>query len=266
MNKKPHHKRPKGNTSGKKNPSNNTKLSSEQKLIRLNKYIADAGICSRREADKLIEQGEIYLNGKLVTQQGVKVGPDDKVSYKGKVLKVEKHKYILLNKPKGYITTSDDPQNRKTVIELVEKACPERVYSVGRLDRNTTGLLLITNDGELTTRLTHPSHGVKKLYHVVLDKPLSKNDMLRIMEGLELEDGLIIPDQINWVVEENDKRHVGIELHSGKNRIVRRIFEHINYQVVKLDRVIFAGLTKKDLPRGKWRFLTEKEIGFLKMM
>lgn len=266
MNKKPHQRRPKGKTASKRKQPDNSEDVTEKKLIRLNKYIADAGICSRREADKLIEKGEIYLNGKLVTQQGVKVGPDDKVSHKGKVLKIEKHKYILLNKPKGYITTSDDPQNRKTVIELVEKACPERVYSVGRLDRNTTGLLLITNDGELTTRLTHPSHGVKKLYHVVLDKPLSKNDLLRIMEGLDLEDGKIVPDQVNWVVEENDKRHVGIELHSGKNRIVRRIFEHINYQVVKLDRVMFAGLTKKDLPRGKWRFLTEKEIGFLKMI
>ncbi len=258
----------------KRNKSvNPSKSSSEQKaspgeqgFVRLNKYIADAGVCSRREADKLIEQGEIYINGKLVTQQGIKVGPDDTVTYKGKVLKGEKLKYILLNKPKGYITTSDDPMNRKTVIELVAKACPERVYSVGRLDRNTTGLLLITNDGALTTKLTHPSHGVKKIYHVVLDKPVSKNDLLRISGGIELEDGVIVPDQVNWVEEENDKRHVGIELHSGKNRIVRRIFEYLGYDVIRLDRVVFAGLTKKDLPRGKWRFLTEKEIAYLKMI
>ncbi len=235
-------------------------------LVRLNKYIADAGICSRREADKLIEKGEILLNGKLVTLLGTKVGPEDKVAYKGKVLRGEKLRYLLLNKPKGFISTSDDPQNRRTVMNLVEKACPERIYSVGRLDRNTTGLLLFTNDGELTTRLTHPKHGIKKLYHVVLDKPLSKNDMLKIIEGVELEDGDIKPDKINWVTDEIDKRHVGIELHSGRNRIVRRIFEQIGYEVVKLDRVIFAGLTKKDLPRGKWRFLEQKEVNILKMI
>lgn len=235
-------------------------------LVRLNKYIADAGICSRREADKLIEKGEIQLNGEVVTQLGSKVEPGDKVTYKGKVLRGEKLRYVLLNKPKGFISTSDDPQNRRTVMNLIEKACTERIYSVGRLDRNTTGLLLFTNDGELTTRLTHPKHGVKKLYHVVLDKPLSKNDMMRIIEGIELEDGIIKPDKINWVSDEKDKRHVGIELHSGKNRIVRRIFEQMEYDVVKLDRVIFAGLTKKDLPRGKWRFLEEKEVNILKMI
>ena len=234
--------------------------------VRLNKYIADAGICSRREADKLIESGKIIINGKVVTQLGTKVIQGDVVVYNGKTLRSEKLKYVLLNKPKGFITTSDDPQNRRTVMNLVEKACSERIYSVGRLDRNTTGLLLFTNDGELTTRLTHPKHGVKKLYHVVLDKPLSKNDMLRIIEGIELEDGKISPDKINWVTDEVDKRHVGIELHSGKNRIVRRIFEKLGYEVVKLDRVIFAGLTKKDLPRGKWRFLEEKEVNILKMI
>ena len=233
---------------------------------RLNKYIADAGICSRREADKLIEKGEIKLNGEVVNQLGTKVGPKDKVTYKGKVLKGEKFKYLLLNKPKGFISTSDDPQNRRTVMNLVENACTERIYSVGRLDRNTTGLLLFTNDGELTTRLTHPKYGVRKLYHVVLDKPLSRNDMLKILEGVELEDGKIKPDKIEWVTDEVDKRHVGIELHSGKNRIVRRIFEHVGYEVIRLDRVIFAGLTKKDVPRGKWRFLEEKEINILKML
>ena len=235
-------------------------------LVRINKYIADAGICSRREADKLIEGGEIKLNGEIVTQLGTKVGPGDKVLYKGKVLRGEKLRYILLNKPKGFITTSDDPQNRRTVMTLVEKACTERIYSVGRLDRNTTGLLLFTNDGELTKRLTHPSHGVKKLYHAILDKPLSKNDLLKIMEGVELEDGKIKPDKVEWVIDEPNKKHIGIELHSGKNRIVRRIFEHVGYEVVRLDRVIFAGLTKKDLPRGKWRNLDEKEINILKML
>lgn len=239
---------------------------SDPRLVRINKYIADAGICSRREADKLIENGEIKLNGNVVTELGTKVGQGDKVTYKGKVLRGEKLRYILLNKPKGYITTSDDPLNRKTVMNLVEKACTERIYSVGRLDRNTTGLLLFTNDGELTVRLTHPSHGVKKLYHVELDKPLSKNDLLRIMEGLELEDGPIIPDNVNWVSDEANKKHVGIELHSGKNRIVRRIFEFLGYEVVRLDRVMFAGLTKKDLPRGKWRVLEEKEVNILKMI
>lgn len=238
----------------------------EPKPIRLNKYIADAGICSRREADKLIEKGEIYLNGKIITELGTKIKPDDEVKYMGKVLRGEKLRYLLLNKPKGFITTSDDPQNRRTVMNLVEKACAERIYSVGRLDRNTTGLLLFTNDGELTTRLTHPKHGVKKLYHVVLDKPLLKNDLIKIMDGIELEDGIITPDKINWVTDEMDKKHVGIELHSGKNRIVRRIFEQVGYEVIRLDRVIFAGLTKKDLPRGKWRFLEEKEVNILKMI
>jgi len=244
----------------------NSEHENDVKLVRINKYIADAGVCSRREADKLIESGKIRLNGKLVTELGTKVKPGDAVVYNGKILKSEKLRYLLLNKPKGFITTSDDPQNRRTVMNLVENACDERIYSVGRLDRNTTGLLLFTNDGELTTRLTHPKHGVRKLYHVELDKPLLKNDLLRIMEGVELEDGEIKPDKINWVTDEPNKRHIGIELHSGKNRIVRRIFEHVGYEVVRLDRVIFAGLTKKDLPRGRWRFLEEKEVNILKMV
>jgi len=246
--------------------SNSKDDSNTIKLTRLNKYIADAGICSRREADKLIGKGEIFINGKVVTELGTKVNPDDEVMYNGKKLRSEKLRYLLLNKPKGFITTSDDPQQRRTVMNLVEKACPERIYSVGRLDRNTTGLLLFTNDGELTTRLTHPKHGVKKLYHVVLDKPLLKNDLIKILDGVELEDGTIKPDKINWVTDEPDKRNVGIELHSGKNRIVRRIFEQVGYEVIRLDRVIFAGLTKKDLPRGKWRFLEEREVNILKMI
>jgi len=253
-------------TSTKKSVKKDSDNDDKIKLIRLNKFIADAGICSRREADKLIESGKVRINGKLVTALGTKVSPGDLVIYNGERLKSEKLRYLLLNKPKGFITTSDDPQNRRTVMNLVEKACDERIYSVGRLDRNTTGILLFTNDGELTTRLTHPSHGVKKLYHVVLDKPLSKNDLLKIMEGVELEDGIINPDKINWVEDEPDKRHIGIELHSGKNRIVRRIFEHLGYEVARLDRVIFAGLTKKDLPRGRWRFLEEKEVNILKMI
>lgn len=232
--------------------------------VRLNKFLADAGICSRREADKLIESGAVKINGKVVTQLGTKVAPTDKVQYGGDTLKREKLQYILLNKPKGFITTSDDPQDRKIVMSLVENACTERIYPVGRLDRNTLGLLLFTNDGDLAKKLTHPRHGVKKIYHVFLESPLTKNEMLTLAGGVELEDGKIQPDKIAYVEGENDKRQIGLELHSGKNRIVRRMFEHIGHKVVKLDRVFFAGLTKKDLPRGKWRKLTEKEIGLLK--
>lgn len=232
--------------------------------VRLNKFLADAGICSRREADKLIESGVVKINGKVVTQLGTKVAPTDKVQYGGDTLKREKLQYILLNKPKGFITTSDDPQDRKIVMSLVENACTERIYPVGRLDRNTLGLLLFTNDGDLAKKLTHPRHGVKKIYHVFLESPLTKNEMLTLAGGVELEDGKIQPDKIAYVEGENDKRQIGLELHSGKNRIVRRMFEHLGHKVIKLDRVFFAGLTKKDLPRGKWRKLTEKEIGLLK--
>ena len=233
-------------------------------LIRLNKYLADAGICSRREADRLIESGVVQINGKIVTQLGTKVAPTDKVQYGGETLRKEKLQYILLNKPKGFITTSDDPQNRRTVMVLVEKACKERIYPVGRLDRNTIGLLLFTNDGDLARKLTHPRHGVKKIYHVFLDKVLTKNDMLKLAAGVQLEDGLAQPDKIAYVVNENDKKQIGLELHSGKNRIVRRMFDHLGYNVIKLDRVFFAGLTKKNLPRGKWRHLAEKELNLLK--
>jgi 23S rRNA pseudouridine2605 synthase len=234
--------------------------------IRLNRYIANAGVCSRREADVLITAGAITVNGKVITELGTKIHPGDTVLYGKQRLVNEKKVYVLLNKPKDYITTSDDPQERKTVLELVQNACRERIYPVGRLDRNTTGLLLLTNDGEMTKRLTHPKHGVKKLYHVQLDKKVTRSDLEKIAEGVRLDDTVVVPDQVAWAGPEGQKNEVGIELHSGQNRVVRRIFEQLGYQVVKLDRVSFAGLTKKDLPRGKWRHLTEKEISFLKML
>lgn len=246
------------------NKEKNTGKDKGDNLTRLNKYIANAGVCSRREADKLIEAGAIKINGKVVTELGTKVKTGDKVQYGEQILSSEKPVYLLLNKPKDFITTTDDPQERKTVMDLVKRACKERIYPVGRLDKNTTGLLLFTNDGELAKKLIHPSHQIKKVYHVILEKPLTKNDMLKIAGGLELEDGKADVDKIAWVEPEKDKREVGIELHSGKNRIVRRIFENLNYKVYKLDRVMFAGLTKKDLPRGKWRFLSPKEVNLLK--
>lgn len=233
-------------------------------LIRLNKYLADSGICSRREADDLILAGAVSVNGEVVTELGTKVNTTDKVVYGGETLNREKLRYVLLNKPKGVITTSDDPLERHTVMELVEGACSERIYPVGRLDRNTIGLLLLTNDGDLAKTLTHPSHEVKKLYHATLDKPLTKNDLAQIREGLMLEDGPIEVDAIDWVVDDPTKREVGIEIHSGRNHIVRRIFESLGYEVIKLDRVMFAGLTKQNLPRGHWRFLTPSEISILK--
>lgn len=236
----------------------------EAESIRLNKFIANAGVCSRREADVLIQAGAIKVNGIVVTELGVRVGPRDKVQYGDQTLAGEKMMYLLLNKPKGYITTSDDPYERKTVMELVSDACRERIYPVGRLDRNTTGLLLFTNDGDLAKKLTHPRHKVRKIYHVELDKALTKSDMIRITEGIELEDGVIKADEVAYTGE--SKREIGIELHSGKNRVVRRIFEVLEYDVVKLDRVSFAGLTKKDLPRGRWRFLTDSEVNYLKML
>ena len=232
--------------------------------IRLNKYLADSGICSRREADDLILAGAVSVNGVVVTELGTKVNTTDKVVYGGETLNREKLRYVLLNKPKGVITTSDDPYERHTVMELVEGACQERIYPVGRLDRNTIGLLLLTNDGDLAKTLTHPSHEVKKLYHATLDKPLTRNDLNKIREGLVLEDGPIEVDAIDWVVDDPTKREIGIEIHSGRNHIVRRIFESLGYEVVKLDRVMFAGLTKQNLPRGHWRFLTPSEISILK--
>lgn len=235
-------------------------------LIRLNKYIANAGICSRREADELIATGVVQVNGKTITEMGYKVKPSDVIKYGGQTLKKERLVYLILNKPKDYITTVDDPQERKTVLELIHGACRERVYPVGRLDRATTGLLMFTNDGELTKKLTHPRYGVRKIYHVTLDKPLKHVDLDKIAAGIELEDGSVKVDEISYVGDGADKTQVGIELHSGKNRIVRRIFENVGYNVRKLDRAMFGPLTKKDLPRGRWRFLTEAEIGMLKML
>ena len=232
--------------------------------VRLNRYVANAGICSRREADVLIATGVVTVNGKIVTEMGYKVNPTDVVTYGGVPIKNEVKKYLLLNKPKDYITTMDDPEERKTVMELIRKACKERLYPVGRLDRNTTGVLLFTNDGDLTAKLTHPKFNVRKVYHVVLDKRITSEDFKTLSEGVELADGPIKPDAIEYVGE--GKSELGVEIHSGRNRIVRRLFEHLGYEVMKLDRVVFAGLTKKDLPRGKHRFLTPKEIDFLKML
>ena len=232
--------------------------------IRLNKYLADCGICSRREADDLIKAGCVMVNDEVITTMGYKVKTEDKVVYGGQTLNREKLRYILLNKPKGYITTSDDPYERDTVMELVKNACHERIFPVGRLDKSTTGLLLFTNDGDLAKRLTHPSTEVPKLYQVTLNKPLTKNDMLRIAEGIELDDGPIAADAIAYDQDNDSKKVIGIELHSGRNRIVRRIFEHLGYEVEKLDRVMFAGLDKYRLPRGEWRFLTDLEVVNLK--
>ncbi|MEQ9439077.1 MAG: pseudouridine synthase [Cyclobacteriaceae bacterium] len=230
--------------------------------IRLNRYIANAGVCSRREADKLIESGQVSVNGKVVTELGTKVALSDRVKYQGKVLNPEKLVYVLLNKPKDFITTTNDPQDRKTVMKLVANATEERIYPVGRLDRNTTGLLLLTNDGELAERLTHPSYNVQKLYQVDLEKPITDEDFLKIEAGLTLEDGPAQVDEIGLV--DSSRTSLGVSLHIGRNRIVRRIFEHLGYEVVRLDRVMYAGLTKKDLPRGKWRYLSKSELIKLK--
>jgi 23S rRNA pseudouridine2605 synthase len=232
-------------------------------LIRLNKYIANSGVCSRREADKLIEAGAVKVNGKVVSELGTKISPSDKGD---QTIRRERPQYILLNKPKGYITTADDPEKRKTVMVLIENACKERVYPVGRLDRNTTGLLLFTNDGIVAKKLTHPRYGVKKIYHVGLDKALTRADYQTIQGGFKLEDEHIKTDDLEYVGDGKDKKEIGLTLHSGQNRIVRRIFEHFGYKVVKLDRVYYAGLTKKNLPRGHWRFLEEQEINLLKMI
>ena len=232
--------------------------------IRLNKYLANAGVCSRREADEFIEAGVVKVNGVVVTELGTKVKRSDEVHFHDQLVSIEKKVYVLLNKPKDTVTTSDDPQNRKTVMDLVKGACRERIYPVGRLDRNTTGVLLLTNDGELATKLTHPQFLKKKIYHVFLDKNVTAADMKQIADGIELEDGEIHADAIEYA-NETDRKQVGIEIHSGRNRIVRRIFEHLGYRVIKLDRVYFAGLTKKNVRRGDWRFLTEKEVSMLRM-
>jgi 23S rRNA pseudouridine2605 synthase len=241
------------------------KKSSASGEMRLNRFIANAGICSRREADTYISAGMVSVNGKVITELGVKVLPTDEVRFDGTKLNAEKKVYLLLNKPKDFVTTTDDPHADKIVMDLVKDACPERIYPVGRLDRNTTGLLLFTNDGDLSKRLTHPSHTMKKVYQVSLDKPVTMEHLQQIADGIDLEDGRIVADAISYISNE-EKSEIGIEIHSGRNRIVRRIFEHFGYRVKKLDRVMFAGLTKKNLPRGKYRFLNEKEIQFLKML
>lgn len=232
--------------------------------VRLNKYLANAGVCSRREADEYIQAGVVKVNGEVVTELGTKVMRTDEVVFHDQPVSLEKKVYVLLNKPKDYVTTSDDPQQRKTVMDLVKNVCPERIYPVGRLDRNTTGVLLLTNDGDLASKLTHPKYLKKKVYHVFLDKNVTAHDMQKIAEGIELEDGEVHADAIEYA-HDTDKNQVGIEIHSGKNRIVRRIFESLGYRVIKLDRVQFAGLTKKNLRRGDWRFLTEEEVNILRM-
>ena len=251
--------------SKQKTEENISELNKELGLIRLNKYIANAGVCSRREADQMIATGVVSVNGKIITEMGFRVKPTDIVNYGGQTLRNEKKTYLLLNKPKDFITTVEDARGRRTVMELVSGACSERIYPVGRLDRNTTGLLMFTNDGELTDRLTHPRYGIKKIYHVTLDQNVAREDMDKIAEGMELEDGFIKADEINYVDASNTKDEIGIEIHSGRNRIIRRIFEALGYKVLKLDRVYFGGLTKKNLPKGRWRMLTEQEIIMLKM-
>ncbi|MGB0369132.1 MAG: pseudouridine synthase [Flavobacteriales bacterium] len=235
-------------------------------LPRLNQYIAKAGVCSRRQADELISTGKVKINKKVVREMGYRVQYDDVVEYEGKVLSGEELRYVLLNKPKGFLSTMNDDRGRRTVMDLVKNACRERIYPVGRLDRETTGLLLFTNDGDLAKKLTHPSSKVKKIYHVFLDKPMTEEDLATLANGVELEDGTAKPDVVNYVQDAPDGTQIGVQIHSGKNRIVRRMFEHFGYQVVKLDRVLFASLTKKDIPRGKFRSLRDKEVTLLKQV
>ena len=233
--------------------------------IRLNKYIANSGICSRREADTYIIAGVVKVNGTIITEMGHKVQPYDKVEFEGQIIKNEAKVYIILNKPKDVISAVTDERGERTVIDIVRNCCSERLYPVGRLDKPTTGVLLITNDGDLTKKLTHPSSNIKKIYQVGLDKPLTKADMEKLVQGLVLEDGEIHADEVSYI-DLDDKKKIGVELHSGRNRIVRRMFDHLGYNVKKLDRVYFAGITKKNVLRGKWRYLSEKEVSFLKML
>ena len=239
-------------------------LTDPNEPIRLNKFLANAGVCSRREADEFISAGVVSVNGEIVTELGTKIKRTDEVKFHDEPVNVERKVYVLLNKPKDCVTTSDDPQERKTVMHCVKDACKERIYPVGRLDRNTTGVLLLTNDGDLASKLTHPKFLKKKIYHVYCDKNVTKADLDQIAAGITLDDGEIHADAISYA-SDTDKKQVGIEIHSGKNRIVRRIFESLGYKVVKLDRVYFAGLTKKGLKRGDWRYLTEQEVNFLRM-
>lgn len=252
------------NSTQRPSTSRSAQTKKEPGSMRLNRYIANAGLCSRREADTFIATGCVTINGKIVSEMGHQVLPGELVSFNGKIISAEKKVYVLLNKPKGYVTTLEDPHADKTVMELVANACSERIYPVGRLDKSTTGLLLFTNDGDMTKRLTHPKYNRKKIYHVFLDRNVTKNHLQEIVDGVTLEDGFVVADSVSYV-SEDDKKQVGIEIHSGKNKIVRRIFEHLGYKVDKLDRVYFCGLTKKDLPRGRWRFLTEEEVNLLKM-
>ena len=265
------------NQGGFRKPNNNMKFTPRPKQVdyviedidpneqvRLNKYMANAGVCSRREADEYIAKGLVKVNGEVVTELGTKISHNDVVEYDEKVVTPERKCYVLLNKPKDCVTTSDDPNGRLTVLDLVKNACKERIYPVGRLDRNTTGVLLLTNDGDLASKLTHPKFVKKKIYHVWTDKDISEEDMQRIADGITLDDGEIHADAISYV-SETDRNQAGIEIHSGRNRIVRRIFESLGYRVTKLDRVYFAGLTKKNLPRGRWRYLTQEEVNFLRM-
>lgn len=242
-----------------KSTKNTNRTPSDPDLIRLNRYVANAGVCSRREADTYIKAGNVTVNGKTITEMGHKVKLTDIVKFDGRVLNPQKKEYVLLNKPKNFITTTSDERGRRTVMELVSKASKSRLVPVGRLDRNTTGLLLFTNDGDLAKKLTHPRHGIRKIYHVELNKNLTAEDLKKIQAGITLDDGQIKVDEVSYI-NNSPKREVGIEIHSGRNRIVRRIFEHLGYEVRKLDRVIFAGLTKKDLPRGHWRHLTKQEV------
>lgn len=231
--------------------------------IRLNRFIANTGLCSRREADNHIQSGYVTVNGKKITELGTKISFKDEVKYKGKKLVPEKKVYILLNKPKDVITTTNDPQGRKTVLSLIKKGPEERIYPVGRLDRMSTGVLLLTNDGPLTKKLTHPKYQKKKIYQVSLEGDLTQKDLVQLSEGITLDDGFIKPDAISYILPE-DKREIGVEIHSGKNRVIRRMFEHLGYKVIRLDRVYFAGLTKKGLPRGRWRHLSDKELSIIK--
>ncbi|WP_435264138.1 pseudouridine synthase [Tenacibaculum sp. nBUS_03] len=250
----------------KPKPSNKpSQQKTENTGIRLNKYISNSGICSRREADTYIEHGSVTINGKLVTEMGYKVQPNDEVRFDGTLISMEKKRYIILNKPKNYITTMEDDRGRKTVMELINNATKERIYPVGRLDRNTTGLLLFTNDGELAKKLTHPKHNVRKLYHASLDKKLTMSDLEKLRGDVIIEGRKVFIDAVSYVQGEK-KTEVGIEIHSGRNRIVRKIFEHFGYTVTKLDRVVFAGMTKKNLPRGRWRELTQLEVNNLQML
>lgn len=246
-------------------PKKKAEAAEDDGLVRLNKFIANSGICSRREADTYIETGLVTVNGERVTELGTKIDPvRDDIRFNGQRIRGEKKVYLVMNKPKDFVTTLSDPHADRTVMDLISKSlCPERVFPVGRLDKATTGVLLLTNDGDLTEKLTHPKHEVRKIYHATLDKNLKKEDFDKILEGIELEDGPIAADALSYV--EGDKSQVGLEIHSGRNRIVRRLFEHLGYKVKKLDRVYFAGLTKKNLRRGAWRFLEEKEIALLKM-